>query len=173
MRSLRWSIAVPLTLCLIVAFGLATLPRASPEYVTLTYDLVTVVLVLAALRAWFATGFVTRSFWLGFALFGFAHLLLVSTRWETKVSSFYWADVICEYCIPRFAPYRGGIEGAGGKADVFVPSWDAANRIFLGSVRDQVVLNLTFVIAWVGGLLTSILAYQKARNTTDGSEASR
>lgn len=186
MRNLRFNISAILAAITVVAIGLAALREASEIWDSTLLTLSLGVLLVSVLLAIHREAS-RRAFWVGFALFGWAYVLLslipsvesrllttkILTRLDSKVQG-RSAGIIQSVA---FSP-EGTLVAAGNPGQVRV--WDAATGRLLsgwtGTTENFVRTGhslIALLAAWMGGLLSRLChgrSQHQAARPTDVSD---
>jgi hypothetical protein len=155
----RGSIAGMMTLVFMVAVVVAALRFAPGGWRGMAVDAAVLVLLCASIQARFSRSRTVRNWCFGFALFGWAHLLLVTTTLGSDLPTSRIAEAIMESQGPKYAPYPMGAQYHG--------STHVANNNFYGHMKTILQVMITMIAAIFGGALTALLFSSRGRMTRD------
>jgi hypothetical protein len=159
MKPPRTSIATLMFGVLFAAVALAILSHSPGLLTTLAYNVTVVILLLAILKAARRTG-PRPDYWLGFAVFGWGHLMLAFPKGTT--TPILLTTLVCEWLNTW---YLSGYEPARGQ---FLNALASTNSSY---VMQLIFLLITWLLASVGGVVNERFAARQPPETSPDRRA--
>lgn len=140
-----------MALIVALAVGLAPLRGPSEARADCAFALTVAILIGASMRGVLARSPAVGRWWSGFGLFGWAHLLLIGSKWRERMPTDRLINRITDWAIADRMPFP--TRGPG-----YTDAMHRANGEFMMAGATLVTLDLTMLIALLGGVLTGWLA---------------